>query len=229
MFTKSEHPLRVEAALDPRLSRWMWMVKWILAIPHYIVLFFLQITFLLLSIVAFFSILITGRYPRRLFDFNVGVIRWTTRVNYYASSVLGTDAYPPFTLKEVRDYPIHVDVAYPERLSRGLVLVKWLLIIPQLLVIIVLSTSGWTAYRYLDDYSPFSSGLIGLLSLIAVVILTFTGKYPRDLFDFLMGLMRWSLRVLVYSSLMTDKYPPFRLDMGGKEPTAGVVEPAGAG
>ncbi|MEU8983280.1 DUF4389 domain-containing protein [Streptomyces sp. NPDC048309] len=229
MFPTSAHPLCVEATLDPRLTRWKWLVKWILAIPHYVVLFFLQIAFLLLSIVAFFSILITGSYPRPLFDFNVGVMRWSTRVNYYASSVLGTDKYPPFTLKDVPDYPIRVDVTYPTRLSRGLVLVKWLLVIPQLLVITILITSGWSGYRYLDHYSPFSSGLIGLLSLIAVVILMFTGRYPRGLFDFLMGLVRWTLRVLVYLYLMTDKYPPFRLDMGGSEPMAGAVQPAGGG
>lgn len=229
MFPASAHPLSVEATLDPRLTRWKWLVKWILAIPHYIVLLFLQIAFLLLSIVAFFSILITGSYPRRLFDFNVGVMRWSMRVSYYTSVVLGTDEYPPFTLKDVPEYPIRVDVTYPKRLSRGLVLVKWLLVIPQILVIMILMTSGWEAYQYIDDYSPFSSGLIGMLSLVAVVILAFTGSYPRDLFDLLMGLVRWTLRVFVYASLMTDKYPPFRLDIGGSEPMVGAAEPAGGG
>ncbi|WP_405447200.1 DUF4389 domain-containing protein [Streptomyces erythrochromogenes] len=217
MLSAPAYPLRVEATLDPRLTRWMWLVKWIFAVPHYVCLFFLQIAFLLVSLVAFFSILVTGRYPRPLFDFNVGVIRWNTRVNYYCSMVLGTDAYPPFTLKDVPAYPVRVDVAYPERLSRRLVLVKWILVIPQLLIIGVLATSGWTTYRYIDDYSPFS-GLIGLLSLVAVVILTVTGRYPRSLFDFLMGLFRWVLRVLAYASLMTDTYPPFRLDAGGPDP-----------
>ncbi|WRZ61995.1 DUF4389 domain-containing protein [Streptomyces sp. NBC_01294] len=229
MFPAPIHPVCIKATLDPRLSRWKWLVKWILAIPHYIVLIFLQVAFLLLSVVAFFSILVTGRYPRALFRFNVGVIRWNMRVSYYSSVVLGTDAYPPFTLKEVPGYPIQVDVSYPERLSRGLVLVKWLLVIPQLLVIAILITSGWGVFRYLEDYSPFASGLMGVLSLIAVVILTCTGTYPRDLFDFLMGLLRWTLRVFVYASLMTDKYPPFRLDMGGNEPIAGAVAPAGGG
>ncbi|MEU1199512.1 DUF4389 domain-containing protein [Streptomyces sp. NPDC005813] len=219
------HPLRVEATLDPRLTRWMWLVKWLLALPHYVVLFFLQIAFLLVSVVAFFSILITGRYPRALFDFNVGVIRWKTRVDYYASVVLGTDEYPPFTLKDVPGYPVHVDLAYPARLSRGLVLVKWLLVIPQFLVIAALAGSGWTTYRYLQD-TPLSSGIVGLLSLIAVVILAFTGTYPRGLFDLLMGLVRWVLRVLVYVFLMTDEYPPFRLDTGGHEP-APAMRPAG--
>ncbi|MFE3555088.1 DUF4389 domain-containing protein [Streptomyces sp. NPDC059193] len=229
MSPSSPHPAYITATLDPRLSRWKWLVKWILALPHYFVLIFLYIAFFLVTIVAFFSILITGRYPRSLFRFNVGVIRWSMRVSYYSSTVLGTDAYPPFTLKEAPGYPIQVDVTYPERLSRGLVLVKWLLVIPQFLVIAILVTSGWDIFRYMDDYSPFSSGLIGLLSLVAVVILTVTGHYPRDLFDFLMGLLRWALRVFVYASLMTDKYPPFRLDMGGSEPTPAALAPAGAG
>ncbi|MET9602891.1 DUF4389 domain-containing protein [Streptomyces sp. NPDC006459] len=225
----SPHSLRVQAVLDPGLTRWMWLVKWLLAIPHYFALILLHIAFVLVTVVAFFGVLITGRYPRPLFDFNVGVMRWSTRVSYYSSAVLGTDAYPPFTLKDVPDYPIRVDVTYPERLSRGLVLVKWLLIVPQLLVITLLVTSGWSAYQYLADYSPFSSGLIGVLSLVAVMILLCTGTYPRGLFDLLMGLMRWMLRVLVYAALMTDEYPPFRLDMGGSEPAAGALRPAPAG
>ncbi|MFI1647430.1 DUF4389 domain-containing protein [Streptomyces avidinii] len=229
MFPDSSNPLSVEAALDPELTRWMWLVKWLLAIPHYFALILLQAAFVPVTVIAFSAILITGRYPRPLFDFNVGVIRWSTRVSYYSSVVLGTDSYPPFTLKDVPDYPIRVHVTYPERLSRGLVLVKWLLVVPQLLVITLMVTSGWTAYRYLADYSPFSSGLIGVLSLVAVVILMCTGTYPRGLFDLLMGLLRWMLRVLVYAALMTDEYPPFRLDMGGSEPAAGRLEPAPAG
>ncbi|MFG2292236.1 DUF4389 domain-containing protein [Streptomyces sp. NPDC048603] len=223
MFPDSAHPLRVEATLDPRLTRWAWLVKWILAIPHYVVLFVLQIAFLLLSVIAFFGILVTGRYPRPLFDFNVGVIRWSTRVQYYSSAVLGTDRYPPFTLKHVPAYPIRVELAYPERLSRGLVLVKWLLVAPQFLVIVTLAGSGWSLYRHAEEYSPYSPGLIGLLSVIAVVILAVTGRYPQGLFDFLMGLVRWTLRVFVYAFLLTDKYPPFRMDLGGSEPVTGSM------
>ncbi|MEU6210960.1 DUF4389 domain-containing protein [Streptomyces sp. NPDC047023] len=221
MIPAHAHPVQVTAVLDPRLSRWKWLVKWILAIPHHIVLLFLQVTFLLVSVVAFVSILVTARYPRPLFRFNVGVMRWSTRVGYYCSMVLGTDAYPPFTLKDVPGYPVQVDVSYPERLSRGLVLVKWLLVVPQLLVVAILVTSGWSVFRYVEEYTPFSSGLVGLLSLVAVVVLAFTGTYPRDLFDLLVGLLRWMVRVLAYGFLLTDTYPPFRLDMGGDEPAVG--------
>ena len=125
------HPVSVEGELDPGLSRWLWLIKWLLAIPHYIILFFLGIAYFILTIVALFAILFTSRYPRGIFDFNVGVLRWYWRVAYYSYSALGTDRYPPFSL-ERRDYPANLEVEYPERLSRGLVLVKWwLLAIPR--------------------------------------------------------------------------------------------------
>ncbi|WP_432139329.1 DUF4389 domain-containing protein [Streptomyces sp. bgisy154] len=213
MIPVTASAVRIEASIDPRLSRWMWLVKWLLAIPHYIVLVFLWIAFMLVTVVAFFAILITGRYPRSLFEFNVGVLRWNWRVSYYAHTALGTDQYPPFTLSDVPDYPARFDVVYPERLSRGLVLVKWwLLAIPQYVVVGIL-VGGWG-----NDDSWLYSGLIPYLSLVAVVILAFRARYPEPLFDFLLGLVRWAARVAVYAALMTDQYPPFRLDTGGPEP-----------
>ncbi len=221
--TFSAYPVTVEGTLDPRLSRWMWLVKWLLAIPHLIVLAFLWIAFVVLSIVVFFSILFTGRYPRGIFDFNVGVLRWTFRVGFYAFEVIGTDRYPPFTLADA-DYPARFDVEYPQELSRGLVLVKWwLLALPHYLIVGVL-TSGliwWTTdLGDGDQILEIGGGLIGILVLVAGVILLFTGTYPRGLFDLLMGLNRWVLRVAAYAALMRDEYPPFRLDLGGREPGA---------
>ena len=206
------YPVLIHGELDPSVSRWLWLVKWLLAIPHYIVLAFLWLAAALLTIVAFFAILFTGRFPRGIFDFNVGVLRWTWRVAFYSYSVLGTDRYPPFTLADV-DYPARFDVPYPEHLSRGLVLVKsWLLAIPHYLVLAVLIGNwGWTFGdgRWLDAVGP---SLNGILVLVAAVILLFTGRYPRDLFGLVLGINRWALRVAAYVMLMRDEYPPFRLD-----------------
>lgn len=217
------YPVRLEGRLDPGLSRWQWLVKWLLAIPHYVILAALWLAFAVLTVVAGFAIVFTGRYPRSIFGFNVGVMRWSWRVGYYTCSALGTDRYPPFTLAAA-DYPASLDVAYPPRLSRGLALVKWwLLAIPHYLVI-GLFTGGfvWSTTELNgagEQLSQIGGGLIGLLVLIAAVVLAFTGRYPQSLFDLVIGLNRWCYRVLAYAALMTDDYPPFRLDTGGSEPT----------
>jgi hypothetical protein len=213
------YPARLESQLDPQLSRWLWLVKWLLLIPHFLILFFLWIVFVLVTVVAFFAILFSGRYPHRLFDFNLGILRWTWRVSYYGYSALGTDRYPPFTLAAVPDYPATLEVDYPVRLSRGLVLVKWwLLAIPHYIITGVFIGGGTWLVSRSAGWSWGGGGLVGLLVLVAAVILTITGKYPRPLLDFILGMDRWVLRLIAYASLMTDKYPPFRLDMGETDP-----------
>jgi hypothetical protein len=226
----SDYPLRFTGELAPDLSRGLWLVKWLLAIPHFIALFFLSIAFAGVSVVAFFAILFTGRYPRALFDFNVGVLRWSWRVGFYSYSALGTDRYPPFTLKDVPDYPARLALEYPQSLSRGLVLVKWwLLALPHYLVVAVFAGGGWAVWTGSGTQWMWSSGgLVGLLVLFAGIVLLFTGRYPQSLYDFVMGMNRWVFRVAVYATLMTDSYPPFRLDMGGDEPATSTAVPTPA-
>ena len=204
-------PSQVTGHLDPGLSRWLWLVKWILVIPHYVILALLWIAFLVVTVAAGFAILFTGRYPASLFQFTVGVLRWNWRVAFYAYGVLGTDHYPPFTLAR-SDYPAEFDVAYPLKLSHWKVLFKsWLFALPQLLIVAALTGS-------LTSSSTASISLLSLLVCITAVILLFTGVYRLGIFDLLMGINRWSLRTITYAALMSDKYPPFRLDQGPLDP-----------
>jgi len=195
-------PLSFKAEMDTSLSPALWLVKWFLLIPHLIILPFLCCGFAVSWLISLFAILFTGRYPRGLFDYNVGVMRWTWRVAFYSYQALGTDQYPPFTLKP-GGYPADLDVAYPERLSPGLALVKWwLLAIPHYIVVGVLQ--GGAGFE--------SWGLVTILTLFAAVSLLFTGRYPKDIFRLVVGMNRWAFRVFAYAALMTDRYPPFRLE-----------------
>ncbi len=198
--------ITVEGELAPHLSRWLWLVKWLLAVPHYVVLVFLWLAFFVLTVIAFFAVLFTGRYPRRIFDFNVGVLRWTWRVAFYTFGALGTDEYPPFTRAEVPDYP--------ENLRRGLPLIGWWLLgIPQFCIAGIFSSVG------------SSLGLIDILVLVAGGLLLFKARYPQDLFDLVLGLNRWVIRVVAYGAFMTREYPPFRIDVGPHESSFELNEP----
>lgn len=227
------YPATLSGHLDSQLSRGLWLVKWLLAIPHFIILFFLWFAFFFTTLFAGFAILFTGRYPRALFGFNVGVLRWNWRVSFYAYSALATDKYPPFTLAST-DYPADFEVDYPQRLSHGLVLVKgWLLAIPHLVIIAILTGSAWIPWGGSDSWGQnygraAGFSLLGILVLIAAVMLLFTGRYHRPLFDLIMGINRWVYRVASYALLLRDEYPPFRLDQGPDEPAATQLPPPGA-
>ena len=173
------------------------------------------------SIVAFFAIPSPAATRAGSSNFNVGVLRWSWRVGFDPTARSGLTATRRSTLAEVPDYPARLEVDYPPELSRGLVLVKWwLLALPQYLVVAVFAGGAWAGWGAANDDMTWSSGggLIGLLVCIAAIVLLFTGRYPRQIFDFVLGMNRSVFRVAAYATLMTDTYPPFRLDMGEHEP-----------
>jgi hypothetical protein len=215
-------PLRLEGRLEPRLNRGLWLVKWLLVLPHVVVLAVLWAAFAVLSLVALVAVVATGRYPHGIFGFNAGVLRWTWRVAHYSYGALGTDRYPPFTLADVPDYPARLEVDYPRSLSRGHALVKWwLLALPHYLVIDVFAGGAWPVWAG-DGWGWGGGSLITLLAVIAGFLLLVTGRYPRPIYDFVLGMNRWVFRVVAYAALMTDTYPPFRLDQGGDDPARGT-------
>jgi hypothetical protein len=198
-------PVHLKGELVGVPSRALWLVKWLLIVPHLIVLAALAVAFVVVTVIAFFAILFAGRYPRKLFDFNVGVLRWGWRVGFYSYSALATDTYPPFTLKSF-DYPADLEIDYPEKLTNWMVLFKWFLAIPHYAVLAALA--GWgTSYAKGWQFP----GLQWVLVLIVAVLLLFARKYPQDIFKLLMGIQRWAYRVVAYVGLMTDEYPHFRL------------------
>jgi hypothetical protein len=204
-------PVRVRCEIDTP-SRGLWLIKWALASPHYPILILLYLVYPLLTILAGVAILATGRYPRPIFDFNVGVLRWSWRVMNYRFPMNSTDKYPPFTLAARPDYPGDLDVDYPEKLTNWAVLVKsWLLAIPQILIC-------WAMLPMFHAVCYVSAGW-----------LLFTGTIPQGMFDLLMGMVRWRYRVAVYVSLMCDEYPPLRMDLGSSKDDRQRGRPAADG
>lgn len=188
--TAASYPVTFDVQYPQELSRWLIFVKWLLAIPHYVITYLLSIVVLLVTFIAFFAILFTKQYPRSLFDFVVGANRWSA--NYLAYLLLLRDEYPPFSM-DAGNYPVTYDVQYPPELSRWLIFVKWLLVIPNLIVLALLLIGAY------------------LVTLIAFFSVLFTKKYPESLFNFVVGALRWNQRVSAYVYLLRDEYPPFSM------------------
>lgn len=223
MTTTTQSPVQLRGLFDPHLSRWLWLVKMLLALPHFVILAILDAAFLLVTLASGIAVLFTGRFPRPLFDFAVGVLRWNWRVGFYVYAALGTDIYPPFTLRDA-EYPARFDVIYPKHFSRGLVLVKWVLAVPHIAIVAIVMSDILTFARPAPEPSAGAFSIINVLAVIAGAFLLMTGRYPRPLFDLLMGINRWIYRVVAYVAFMSDVYPPFSLDTGANEPWSATAE-----
>ena len=190
---RPEYPVRLQVEEPATLNRFLWLIKWLLAIPNSFVLGLVGIVYMFTLFFAWVAVVVTGRYPRGLFNFNVGCLRWTTRLNAYTTGLV-TDRYPPFAMRDIPEYPVRVTVEYPGKMSRLTAFFRYFLALPHLIIVWSLNYV-WAA-----------------LWLIVGVIILFTGKYQRDLFKFVVGIMRWNVRASGYLILATDKSPPFSLE-----------------
>lgn len=186
----SPYPVRLDVQYPESLSR-LTFVKWILAIPHLLVLYALNAVWEILSLIAAIAILFTGKYPDGIFKFNSGIIRWQANVTVYCQ--LLRDEYPPFSF-DAGTYPVTLEIDAPNNLKRWAPLYKWILAIPHFIIVSVL-------------------GFIAIFAIIyAGIMVLVSGKYPEGVFKFVVGVQRWSLRTTTYAFFMHDAYPPFSLD-----------------
>jgi hypothetical protein len=188
----ADYPVAFDVEYPERLSHWKVLLKWLFAIPQFIIVYLLQAVNSVLILIGFFAVLFTKKWPRGLFDFSLMIQRWTFNTYAYALTLM-RDEYPPFS-GEPGEYPLTLEVEYREDLSRWMIFVKWLLAIPHVIVL---------AFLFIAAY---------VVVVIAFFAILFTGRYPRGLFDFVLGTARWAVRVNAYAFwFMTDRYPPFSL------------------
>jgi hypothetical protein len=174
-----------------------WIIRSLLLIPHVVILYFFQIAAGIIFLIATFAILFTGKYPRGMFDFYVGYLRWSERVSGYAFHLY--DSYPPFSPDDDATFALRLGVQYPEHSSRILnfpifgLIIKAILLIPNLIALYFLSLVAF------------------LLVILATFAILFTGRFPAGLHQFVGGTLRWTLRLNAYMVGLTDRYPPFSL------------------
>ena len=187
------YPIDMEADYPQAgIARWRVFLQGYMAIPHYFVLFFVLIGVYLAFIVTWFSILFTRTYPRGIFEFTGGSIRWLERVTGY--QYWFTERYPPFSTGDDPSYPIRVRYAYPEGgIARWRVFLQGFMAIPHYIALAFVGIGVWFAL------------------IIAWFSILFTRTYPPGIFGFVLGAQRWGTRVVAYSLLMTEEYPPFSL------------------
>ncbi len=198
MAVSADYPVHLTGEYNVSPNRLLWIIKFILLVPHYIVVWLLSIPTIVTVPVSWLAVVILGQNPRFLWGYHAGLLRWSWRVNFYGGWYWGegsnTDRYPPFSFAPSQDYPADIFIDYPERSSRLTGLFRWLLVLPHWIIVSVLDA------------------IRNVLILIALLALLFTGRYPESIFDIVMALNRWTYRVAAYSMLLVDRYPPFSFD-----------------
>ena len=189
------YPLTLDLDAPYEVQRWRALFNWILAIPHLIVLYVLQIISALLQIVSFFTVLFTKQVPEGIYGFQVMTLRYNWRVQSF--TLFLRNPYPPFSFDMVNEDngidPAKLSVRRPAELNRWLPLIKWLLLIPHYIALIVLA---------------IALVVVWIIGFFAVLIL---GRWPEGLREFVVGYQRWWSRVMAYHLLLVDDYPPFSL------------------
>jgi hypothetical protein len=188
------YPVAYEADFKPEPNRWTTFFRLILAIPWLIVAIFWGILFAFTHFFAWVAVVILGRYPQWLYEFNSGVVRFSIRVS--AWMYLQTDAWPPFGLKDDPSYPIRVNIApAAERQSRLKAFFRVILVLPVALIL-----SYGTSYIQL------------LAAAVAWLTIVFRGYMPAGINSMLTFLNSFHARVLGYLAILTDSYPPVGIE-----------------
>jgi hypothetical protein len=207
------YPVTLKVEFPKKLSRLTTFFRFFMLIPQWFVIIFISIAAWVIMFLSWWAILFTGRYPKTFFDFITWWFRWVTRYIGYAN--LLTDKYPPFSGREERGYPVVLRVETPGELSRLTTFFRFPIAPMPALTL----GKGWGIRWQPSVGMPMTIPHVIVLCFItiaAAVILfiswwaiLFTGKYPRDFFDFVVWWFRWETRVNGYAFLLTDKYPPF--------------------
>lgn len=184
--------LHYDVPYPAELSRVTTFFRIFLLIPHMVVLAVLGAVTEIITIIAWFVILFTGRYPRGMWEFSLSVARYSARVSTYGALLRGE--FPPFG--GGGDYPMQYELAYPEQMNRLSTLLRIFYVIPH-----------WIIFYFLNI-------ALEVVTFVAWFAILFTGRYPQGMFSFAVGVMRWQQRVGTYLLLLTDAYPPFSTDPG---------------
>jgi hypothetical protein len=193
-------PYPATFTFDPpeKIANWRPLVNWLLAIPHFIVLYALNTVTKAIGILSWFAILFTGKLPAGFANLQVLFIRYSTRTNTFAAFL--REEYPPFTFDMTPTDPgddprVRVEIAPQlENRNRLTVAFRLILAIPQIVVLVVLDIGAAVAV------------------VIALFAVLFTGRWPNGLRDYVLKVQRWNVRFQAYIALLTDEYPPFSLD-----------------